>query len=245
MAERPVFIPSKSGGQLVREIAFSFKWHSGFAVVQKQKNIAGLHEAAAHRGYSPLLEVSTKSLDRLGQRLSAFNLRVGVPGYGDIPLECAYQGSKVFERSGPHQDLYLVEPRAAKRDSRVRDSGRITGFRFGDIEFPSDPKTAFYDWLYSRAIFPHRDYLTRLNAFAGFTDIEFNPSRSLNCQARACAIFVAMAQRGVLADAQDPDRFVALLRSGHSDVLPGDRAFPERSGHSELFSGLRSDDHAG
>jgi hypothetical protein len=32
----------------------------------------------------------------------------------------------------------------------------------------------------------------RLAEFKGFTDIEFNPERSLNCQARSCATFIAL-----------------------------------------------------
>lgn len=32
------------------------------------------------------------------------------------------------------------------------------------------------------AIYPHRDWLARLYKYAGFTDIEFNPSKSINCR---------------------------------------------------------------
>jgi Aldo/keto reductase family len=35
--------------------------------------------------------------------------------------------------------------------------------------------------------FTHREWLERLYRYAGFTDIEFNPSKSINCQARSCA----------------------------------------------------------
>ncbi len=36
--------------------------------------------------------------------------------------------------------------------------------------------------------------------FNAFTDIEFNPKRSLNCQAAAVALFVAMERRTEIAD---------------------------------------------
>jgi hypothetical protein len=201
MAERPIFVPWPTGLRLVKEVPFTFAWNPGFAPVQKKKNVRALHEAARAGGYGPLLEVSTKSDVVLGQRLSAFNLKVRHRDLGEIPLECAFQGSKVFERGGPHPDLYSVEPRAARHDPRIRESGRLIEFRFDGLSFPTEPKTAFYDWLYISAIFPHRVYLKRLKKYAGFTDIEFNPERSINCQARSCAIFVAMMTKGILEEA--------------------------------------------
>src|SRR5688572_17405993 len=58
-------------------------------------------------------------------------------------------------------------------------------FRFNGYSFPLEPKTVFYDWLYINAIYPHREWLQRPCKDAGFTDIEFNPSKSINCQARS------------------------------------------------------------
>lgn len=215
MAERPVFIPHPDGSLLVEEISVSFTWHKGMAPSQKRKNVSALHEAAALRRLTPLLEVSTKSEDRLGQRLSAFNLKVELTSDRAIPLECAYQGSKVFERGGPFPDLYFVDSREAKRDPRLQSSGNLVGFNFQGVEFPLFPKTAFYDWLYIRAIFPHREYLARLRAYAGFTDIEFNPEKSLNCQARSCATFVALDRNGMLAGSiESPQSFIETLRPG-------------------------------
>src|SRR5436190_23943213 len=108
MTERPIFIPT-DGRELVKEVFFQLKWHSGFAAVQKQKNIKGLHEAAEKGGFSPLLEISTKADNRRGQHLSAFYIKVRTKRWGEIPLECAFQGSKVFERGGPFTDLYSLD----------------------------------------------------------------------------------------------------------------------------------------
>lgn len=213
MAERPVFIPETKGSRLVREQSFEFSWNPGFAPVQKKKNIQALHAAAASHGLSPLLEVSTKSDEELGQRLSAFNLKVGTDDFGQIPLECAFQGSKVFERGGPYTELYAVDGRTARKEPRIRDSGSLISFNFEGREFPLEPKTGFYDWLYIRAIHQHRDYLQRLNWYAGFTDIEFNPAKSINCQARSCATFVAMMKKGILDEAiQSPTHFFESIR---------------------------------
>ena len=201
MARRPLFIPAPEQADLVKVVWAELTWHPGFAVVQKKKNVHALHRAAELMGYSPILEISTKSNDKLGQHLSAFHLKVS-SSRGPLPLESAYQGSKVFERGGPFVDLYDVDVRTAKRDPRLQTSGRIIGFDFDGFRFPSEPKTAFYDWLYVTAIFEHREWLrSRLPQYAGFTDIEFNPERSINCQAHSCALFAALIACGRLEKA--------------------------------------------
>jgi hypothetical protein len=211
MAERPIFIPAPDTPELVKEIYLRIKWHTGFATVQKEKNVVELHAAATAAGYSPVLEVSSKSVEKLGRHLSAFHLKVQ-SRVGEIPLESAFQGSKIFERGGPFTELYGADARTAKRDNRLRDSGRILAFQFDGIRFPTEPRTAFYDWLYVNAIYPHREWLTRLNRYAGFTDIEFNPERSVNCQARSCALFVSLMTNDLLERAvESPQAFIDLL----------------------------------
>jgi hypothetical protein len=216
MAERPIFVPAPSEPEMVREISLPIVWNPGFSAVQKKKNIKALHAAAAAAGYAPLLEISTKSDRKVGRHLSAFHLKVHTSQSGDIPLECAFQGSKVFERGGPFTDLFSTDPKSAKRDPRLSTSGPLIGFKFENLSFPLQPKTVFYDWLYVNAIYPHREWLKILHGFAGFTDIEFNPERSLNCQARSCALFVALMSKNLLETAvESPNAFIALL-SGHA-----------------------------
>ncbi|MCD9098256.1 hypothetical protein LU699_10825 [Luteimonas fraxinea] len=225
MADRPVFVPSKKMGRLVEELNIAFLWSPGLAPVQKRKNVAALHEAAGRKGLVNLLEVSTKSDEKLGQRLSAFNLKVELGDGLSVPLECAFQGSKVFEGGGPYVDIFDKEAREAKRDPRLIDSGALVGFRFLDLDFPLAPKTMFYDWLYIRSLFPHRDFLSgRLSAYSGFTDIEFNPARSINCQARSCATYVALERLGLLEESvKSAEDFLRILKPDsieqpHSDL---------------------------
>lgn len=217
MAERPIFVPERNAPGFVKEISFSIPWAPGFAPVQKKKNVKALHEAAALKGFSPLLEISTKSDEVAGQHLSAFHLKVQSE-VGEIPLECAYQGSKVFERGGPFIDLYEAEVRAAKRDPRLHHSGHLIRFEFEGHRFPLQPTTVFYDWLYLRAIYPHRAWLKQRltseeSSYAGFTDIEFNPNKSLNCQARSCALFVALLHDDILENAlSSPEAFIKTMK---------------------------------
>jgi len=215
MAERPIFVPSSVPRELVKEIFFQLSWNSGFAPIQKKKNVEALHAAAAKEGFSPLLEVSTKSESPLGQYLSAFNLKVSTWQFGEIPMECAFQGSKVFERGGPYTDLYsAASARDAKHDVRLQDSGPLTGFSFEGVSFPLEPKTVFYDWLYIKSLYPSWQQFSALKEYAGYTDIEFNPYRSINCQARSCALFVALVKKSLLKEAMAaPDAFIETISS--------------------------------
>jgi hypothetical protein len=215
MAERPIFIPCPEEDMLVREVFLQIRWHSGFAPIQKERNIEELHHAAAANGFGPLLEISTKSKSERGRHMSAFYMTVPTREYGRIKLELAFQGSKVFERGGPFTDLYRkadTDIGQAKRDVRLKDSGRLIGFRFEGMDFPLEPRTTFYDWLYCSFLLDYRDWATKLYVYAGFTDIEFNPFKSINCQARSAALFVSLMKRGELdAVLSSPESFVRRL----------------------------------
>ncbi len=227
MAERPVFMPSAKPGRLVEELSVTFTWHKGMAPSQKRKNVEELHLAALKRGVAPLLEVSTKS-ERLGRRLSAFNLLIDLRDGARVSLESAYQGSKVFSHGGPFSDLFGADSRLAKQDQRLTSSGTLQGFVFEGMSFPLFPKTAFYDWLYLRAVFKHREFLQRLHAYAGFTDIEFNPERSINCQARSCATFVSLDRLGLLESCvSSSSEFINVL-APDSEEQP--HSYSERQG---------------
>jgi hypothetical protein len=195
MARRPVFAPVLTGPAFVREVELEFDWFPGFAVSQAQKSIASLHAAARTVGLSPVLEISSKSADPLGVRLSAFHLSVEVGGRS-LTVETAFQGSKVFERGGPYHDLYAGTSREAKKDDRLRTSGRLTGFDLLGETWPTEPTTAFYDWLYLSALHQQPEMGAAVRAFAAFSDIAFNPEKSINCQARSAALYVALHRRG-------------------------------------------------
>ena len=144
-------------------------------------------------------------------------------GEREMPLENAFQGSKVFEHGGPYTDLFEVDPREAKRDPRLRTSGALKGFEFDGYEFPLKPTTVFYDWLYLNAIFPHRQWLkNRVDGemrYDGFSDIEFNPSKSINCQAKSCALFVSLMREEKLENyLQTPSHFIAAMAAHMSDL---------------------------
>ncbi len=223
MAARPVFI-MHTKSPLVTEKTVTFDWYPGFAMSQKQKSISSLHEHIEQAfGLKPILEVSTKSQSPLGVSLSAFNLKSEVPGIGLIPLESAFQGSKVFLNAGSCRDLYRYDPRSAKTAARERDNGDLQSFEFDGRHWELEPKTAFYDWLYIRSLYNlPTDALSELLDYQGFTDIEFNPERSFNCQARSCALASALLQSGQLEAAMESEEQYLAIISGEFPTSPGD-----------------------
>ena len=55
--------------------------------------------------------------------------------------------------------------------------------------FPLESRTFFYDWLYVGALAGRPELVNELEHYTAFTDIEFNPKRSINCQAHSVALF--------------------------------------------------------
>lgn len=198
MAERPVFIPGLKGSSLVIKVDVEFKWFAGMAVSQKQKSIRSLHEAASQRNIANVLEISSKSESALGISLSAFNLKLQTEAGMKSPVENVYQSSKVFTGGGPYPDILDKKPWEAKKDLRLTSSGSFVGFEHGGHRWPTKPITAFYDWLYLNSLCQNPTISSQLEQYDGFTDIEFNPDKSLNCQASAAALFVALSKRGEL-----------------------------------------------
>ena len=223
MAERPIYCPEYSGDQLVTERMVTFEWIPGMAASQKRKNVVALHESAKELGLLPTLEVSTKSENRLGYELSAFNLSVLTSDDMEISLEAAYQGSKKFELGGPYRDFFTMTGREIKRDPRLHNSGELLSYSFDGLDWDLEPKTSFYDWLYLHALNRKDDVIDQLSDYKGFTDIEFNPNRSINCQARSCAMYISLHSRGILNDVlEDLSTFMEVsekdsMHQSHSD----------------------------
>lgn len=201
MAKRPAFFIRQE--KVVQDI-FSFEWFPGFAISQKQKSVESLHHAIqkADADARPL-EISTKSKETVGINLSAFHLRLN-----NYTLENVFQSSKVFANGGPYPDLLDVPPKAAKRDERLHNSGNLKAFRYQNEDFPLIPKTVFYDFIYIAAVKNSfaADEIKEISSYNYFTDIEFNPAKSINTQARSAAIIrLLLEEYGELPDFSKED----------------------------------------
>lgn len=221
MAKRPIFVPLFDGKRFVLERYVDFQWHSGFAKSQKQKSIRDLHEMALRDyGVHNPLEISSKSEAPLGVALSSFNLKFTTKKGRILTVEAAFQGSKVFKLGGPYTDIFDKMPMDAKRDERLKSSGDLVKFSFYGRDWDLEPKTAFYDWLYINALLKNPNIAQEVTDHDGFTDIEFNPERSINCQARSVALYCSLF---------------------HNDKI--DFALSSRENFLSLYAGRVSDPH--
>lgn len=197
--KRPIFIPDLAAPG-VREERIEFDWHMGMSAAVKKRSVISLHEQAANKGYSKILEASSKSENQTGLALSAFFLK----DENGIPVENLFQSSKVFENGGPFLDLQKVSPRDAKKDPRLKESGKMMRFSFNHKAFPLEPKSLFYDWLYSQTLYNDKNIDLKNwlldSDFDAFSDIEFNPEKSFSCQARTLALFVSLCKTGCLRE---------------------------------------------
>jgi len=212
MAKRPVFIAIDTQPYFC-EVEIEFVYAPGFSVVQKQKCIENLHEQfLKNHPKQKVLEISSKSKDALGVNLSAFNLMIEPNNKEKYSIEVAFQSSKVFEHGGPYKDLMMKTSRDAKKDPRLKTSGKLLYFYYGKRKFNLSPNTFFYNWLYVNTLYLHPELSSQILCYDAFTDIEFNPEKSINCQARSAALFVALHRKGLLNIAlKDKDSFLEIV----------------------------------
>lgn len=200
MANRPVY-HSLNVPPFYEKCDNQFEFNPGFSVSQKQRNIRALHESYLQQYPDRhILEVSSKSEEKLGVLLSAFNLQF-FRNNKLYTVESAFQGSKVFENGVQYTDLYHATSSAAKKDTRLIESGKVVCFQFGDDMFPNEPKTFFYNWLYINALVNNDELTSQIMRYDSFSDIEFNEKKSINCQAMAAAIYVGLVKSTLLEKA--------------------------------------------
>lgn len=215
MTTRPAFFI----GDFVKEEEFNFKWHSGFALSQKQKCINELH-SAIHKKNSSLriLEISSKSNDPYGAKLSAFNLSF-LYNNRLVSVESAFQSSKVFENGGPYKDILYRTSQEAKKDLRIKNGRNLQYFDFYNKKWDISPTTSFYDWLYINALSqPRNKELAKyIINFDCFTDIEFNPKKSFNCQAHSAALYKYLYINDLLKESlSSKDNYLMIITNRHN-----------------------------
>lgn len=212
LAKRPIFISDPKSDELFRKELIEFEWFAGFSLKQKQRSIQSLHDSAREKFPEiKLLEISSKSTEQIGIDLSAFNLIIKEDNK-KCSVESTFQGSKVFEQAGPFYDLYEKSSKEAKRDPRLKESGNLIAFKYFDRAFPIEPKTFFYNWLYINTLSTYPELGNKVVEYDAFTDIEFNPNKSTNCQEEAAAIYVSLVKNDLLKDAlSSPEVFRSVV----------------------------------
>lgn len=193
-----------------------------------------------------ILEVSTKSINlELGVELSGMVLKYTHPSSGEsYSVLNWFQSTKQYTKDGkvfgPYPELRSLKPKDTKRflDPRIDkkiaaryadnelfvrireeiNEATISNFVLDGESFKTEPKSAFYDYLYAQALHQHKDKAKAVLEYLVFTDIEFSPKVGkklvrYNTQARACAIYVALARREKLQKAlKSFDAFVKSVQ---------------------------------
>lgn len=215
MAVRKVFRVSTNDNFFVETVDVNFKWSPGFAVSQKQKNIIQLHdEYKKIYENDNILEISTKSPNELGVKLSAFNLNFTTSKGRTVTVESAFQASKKFENGGPYIDILKKDSKSAKKDERLNESGKLISFVFFNEIWPLEPKTIFYDWIYMNALHKNKDLSKEIIKFNAFTDIEFNHNKSINCQAYSAALYVSLSKNCLIERAlSSKDDYLRIINN--------------------------------
>lgn len=189
---------------IVEEKFVDYKFFPGFSITQKQKNIIEIHKNILKKEgiNNKILEVSSKSNLNLGVELSAFNLCLTTKKNKNISVESIFQASKVFENGGPYRDIMNKTSKEAKRDERIKNSGKLISFFYNDEKWELEPKTLFYDWIYINTlwinIIEKKIDINDILTYNIFTDIEFNHEKSLNCQARSLALFINLYKNNLI-----------------------------------------------
>ncbi|AGZ25755.1 MULTISPECIES: DarT1-associated NADAR antitoxin family protein [Staphylococcus] len=204
MAYRYVYIVDQETKKN-KKIKVEFTWHSGFSKEQKQKNMISLHQTFLERFSNyKILEVSTKSKVDVGVKASAFNLTIETKKGNTFSVEELFQTSKVYKKNGDQSHLLKdnVDIREIKRKLReINENDEMIRYSCFNQDFPLEPRTLFYNWLYINVLNRNEQLAKEVLKFDAFTDIEFNPKRSYNCQAEACSIYVSLVRRDLLEKA--------------------------------------------
>ena len=182
-----------------------------------------------------MIEVSSKSREELGTKLSAFNLGFVHPKSNNfVSVESAFQGSKVFESSGPFPQLYTQTAREAKKFFKEKELGALVRFDFYGQLWQLTPMTLFYDWLYLNSLNKNPEIAQQTLEYDCFTDIEFNPKKSINCQAYSVAVFVSLSRRGILDEAlKNRNAYISMMQDCRSWILDTEYASFHRDRHQQ------------
>ena len=173
-----------------------------------QKRVLKLHDVYSKTKNEKVLEVSSASNIPLGVSASAFNLNNST----GKTVECMFQASKKFAKGGPYREILDMSSAEAKKYKLLKNSGKLIGFVKDGKEYPLNPTTAFYNWIYINALVYNSDIAKHIQEYDAFSDIWFNHTFGLNCQAEACAVYCGLVKSGQLENAMKSfEEFVKVV----------------------------------
>ena len=226
-ATRYCFYIDKNLNVMKKEI--TFHWFSGFSKEQKNRSIHSFLDTTAQQfniDRNKILEICKLSPNSLGQQLSAFNLLLTLKNNQNQAItanvERFFQGAKVFgkkddifsdDKIGAFEEIIIDKSLHPKRYQPLANvlnevkNGKLQmiAFQLFGQDYPLNPKNFFYDYLYITALIQNKKLSEQLLAYEYFSDIEFNPKKAINCQAKSAAIYVSMLKKGIVQDFIEQD----------------------------------------
>lgn len=197
-----------------------FKWFPGLSKSQYKRSsfslISAFNEKHSNDNLN-VLEISTASDNHLGIKCSAFNLRVIANNSKVYTVEQIFQAAKYFDgdndKSQKKRASRILDKKSSYSAKKLaRELGqkqKLVKFRIGGKDYPLCPQTSFYNWVYINVLHQHKELAEGICKYQGFSDIYFNPKRSINTQAEACARYVFLVKTGLLDHSLDSfDNFV-------------------------------------
>jgi len=100
-----------------------------------------------------------------------------------------------------------------------KKSGKLLHYNYEQSLYPSYPSFLFYTWLYLNALLENPGLVRGLEEYDGFTDIEFAKTARDNCQAKACAIYIALKKNNLLNQVESFEDFKALMLEEDISVI--------------------------
>lgn len=186
-ANRLAFI---SKDNTLLSINYNFEWFSGLSISQLRKSINSFHNEIKRSGFKEILEVSRKSENELGTKLSAFNLMINIKGITSS-VESFYHSSKVFGEIQFYECMNLEAKDSKKyiQDKVENLSLKLSGFNFMGMKFDLNTRSMCYDYIYIMGLKQNEDVAKEILKYECFTDIVYNPKKLVACQARTCALY--------------------------------------------------------
>lgn len=232
MAVRSVF-KAKEVFPYFEEVYVELDWFGGFALSQKRKCEIGLRKNYLMKyPEEKVLEASGASLYSLGKELSAMHLHKRTKR-GLTSVESAFQSSKIYKTAsgviGPFTELLFLPGKECKKKVKELSQANISyEYCFDGMTFyaPEHHISQFYDFIYLNALLEPENEAAREKLLAGgytaFTDLA---TKSLNCQARSCAIFVGLMKAGKIDMVRDYNSYLALFRTRTDGSATGPESY--------------------
>ncbi len=214
MARLPYFLLPPGAASRPEKEFCDIGFAPAFTAGQKQRNARLIEREILlkHPG-AEVLEISENAVSSVGHSLSLEKLIWHASDGRKCFAKSVFLGSHRFQNGGPYRDLVWRTAFEAGNDERLRLSGELTGFEFGqEKEFwPAAERSEFASFIYIRALASTPDLVRHLTRFSAFSDTEYRKHPDYS-PAELTAVFLTLARNGKIAEAvTDRAHFLPLF----------------------------------